>query len=723
MDYQYNNANGNGGDYQQANSYQPDYQQHGVPYANQYPPPSPVRGSFQGSATNSMNGQTYDEQIPLKAANEGSGGYPYPSSAAAGAGRKKKGWIWLAVIAAIIVIALAVILPVYFTVIKKDDASDNSDSDSSTGTSSARPSASASASPETPQRLTRGGDGSEITMENGTTFTYRNPFGGFWVQDPEDPFNLDAQCNDYTPPLNTTWRWGVDRVYGVNLGGLFVLEPFISPEIFQRYPGTEDEYDLTAAMREAGTLDEEMEEHYNTFITEQDIAEIAGAGLNWLRVPIGFWAIETYESEPFLERTSWRYFLRIVEWCRKYGLRIYLDLHAAPGSQNGLNHSARLRFQSLLRNDMGIANAERTIYYLRVFAQFISQPEYRNVIPMLGLVNEPESRDTGMDTLKSWYLEAYNVIREATGYGEGNGPYLAVGDGFRSALEWEPLMPGADRFIMDIHPYVAFDEGSRADPLDVPAADGEMGGVWPTVACERWGTYFNDTRRALGVTVGGEFSAAVNDCGFWMRAVGIDSFHPQCDLYNAWEDWSEDMVQGLYNFVLASFDAIGDFFFWTWKIGPTQAGRVETPMWSYKLGLENGWIPRDPRVALGKCAALGVAMAPFDGQFQPHQTGAVAQPTIPADYAATYPWPPLEIDGAQLPIESLPRYTSVGPAITLPVPTYTGAPAEMTQDVDGWTNDADTRGAIGPVPGCNYPDPYVGTYAVLPTGAACGVAA
>jgi hypothetical protein len=71
--------------------------------------------------------------------------------------------------------------------------------------------------------------------------------------------------------------------------------------------------------------------------------------------------------------------------------------------------------------------------------------------------------------------------------------YIAVGDGFRSALEWEGLMPGADRFIMDIHPYVAFDEGSRADPIDVAAPDGEMGGIWPGLACERWGTYFNET--------------------------------------------------------------------------------------------------------------------------------------------------------------------------------------------------------------------------------------
>jgi len=30
-----------------------------------------------------------------------------------------------------------------------------------------------------------------------------------------------------------------------------------------------------------------------------------------------------------------RYILRFFQWARKYGLRVYLDLHTAPGSQNG----------------------------------------------------------------------------------------------------------------------------------------------------------------------------------------------------------------------------------------------------------------------------------------------------------------------------------------------------------------------------------------------------
>ena len=96
--------------------------------------------------------------------------------------------------------------------------------------------------------------------------------------------------------------------YSVNLGGLFVIEPFITPAMFQKYPDAVDEWTLStlmAADTASGGLNQ-LEDHYRTFITEQDIAEIAGAGLNWIRIPIPYWAIETWAGEPFLAKVSWK---------------------------------------------------------------------------------------------------------------------------------------------------------------------------------------------------------------------------------------------------------------------------------------------------------------------------------------------------------------------------------------------------------------------------------
>ena len=58
----------------------------------------------------------------------------------------------------------------------------------------------------------------------------------------------------------------------VNLGGWFVLEPFITPTLFQKYPGAVDEWTLSTLMAvdtENGGLGQ-LEDHYNTFIVRTD---------------------------------------------------------------------------------------------------------------------------------------------------------------------------------------------------------------------------------------------------------------------------------------------------------------------------------------------------------------------------------------------------------------------------------------------------------------------
>lgn len=148
--------------------------------------------------------------------------------------------------------------------------------------------------------------------------------------------------SSWSPALNETFTYGVDRIRGVNLGGWLNTEPFIVPGLYEKYynttPRAVDEYTLCQAM--GANRDAEMEEHYKTFITEQDLCvlyrplspsafladpfssrtssmEIAAAGFNFVRIPIGFWAVETEPGEPYLQGVSWTYFLKAIEWARK----------------------------------------------------------------------------------------------------------------------------------------------------------------------------------------------------------------------------------------------------------------------------------------------------------------------------------------------------------------------------------------------------------------------
>ena len=54
----------------------------------------------------------------------------------------------------------------------------------------------------------------------------------------------------------------------------------------------------------------------------------------------------------------------------------------------GYNHSGKLGQINFLDGIMGLANAQRTLDYIRIITEFISQPEYRNVVPLFGIINE-----------------------------------------------------------------------------------------------------------------------------------------------------------------------------------------------------------------------------------------------------------------------------------------------------------------------------------------------
>lgn len=135
-------------------------------------------------------------------------------------------------------------------------------------------------------------------------------------------------------------------------------------------------------------------------------------------------------------------------------------------------------------------------------------------------------------------------------------------------------------------------------------------------------------------------------------------------------------------------------------------------MWSYKLGVENGWIPPDPRAAVGKCQAFGGDTAPFAGTYSSWQTGGAGAGTIAV--AASYPWPPATIAGVDgVVYAALPTYTPTGVISTLPPPQLTPSVPEG----NGWFNPQDVAGAMVTVAGCNYPNAWDSVGAVAPTAA------
>ncbi|KAF7307895.1 Glycoside hydrolase family 5 protein [Mycena kentingensis (nom. inval.)] len=647
--------------------------------------------------------------------------------------RRKRRWLWIAGVVGLVVVVIAVVIPVYFLVVKKHKDGNGDSGNGNSGSSSGGNSGTGTVAAVT------GGDGSTVNTVDGGSFVYQNAFGGFWAHDPTNPFLNSAAPNSWTPPLNQSWRWGQDRIYGVNLGGWFVLEPFIVPALYQKYPTAPDEWELSTLMRADGTLESTMENHYNTFYTEEDFAQIAGAGLNWVRIPIPFWAISTWSDvgqdasgatvgEPFLEGACWKYIVRALNWARKYGLRVNLDIHTAPGSQNSYNHSGKLGQVNFLNGPMGIANAQRMLDYIRIIIEFVSQDEYKDLVPMVGIINEALLHTIGKDSLTTFYIEAHKMIRSITGVGEGNGPYISIHDGFDGVPNWAGFLTGSDRMILD-----AF----SGQPNDEPVATSEdlltAGGKWPKQACDGWGQDFKNSQTEFGITVAGEWSVGYNDCGFFLNGIaGGHNYPGDCSLFEDSTNWNASMKAGLKALALATMDATQDWFFWTWKIAPNANGVVGSPMWSYKLGLDNDWMPKDPRDSKGACAARGAAEPSFSGTYSSWQTGGAGAGTLAAtDLAQFGVWPPTTVSHVEQSVmTALRTYTPTAKVTTLSYATptlgtgVTAAEVTATPTVglgDGWKDAADTAQAMTAVAGCVYPDAWGALTLVAPETACTGV--
>ena len=143
-------------------------------------------------------------------------------------------------------------------------------------------------------------------------------------------------------------------------------------------------------------------------------------------------------------------------------------------------------------------------------------------------------------------------------------------------------------------------------------------------------------------------------------------------------------------------------------------GSIGSPLWSYQLGLANGWIPTDPRKSQGKCAALGVN-SKFGGTYLPWQTGDNGAGNIPATVSASFPWPPATISNAGVPPSLLPQYTPTGSISTLPPPTFTATKIS----INGWYDSGDTAPAPTPIPGCAYPNAWADPSTIAGAIAGC----
>lgn len=155
--------------------------------------------------------------------------------------------------------------------------------------------------------------------------------------------------------------------------------------------------------------EERMQDHLATWITEADIREIAMRGFNSVRVPVGYWnliADPYHKFVPVNHHDSLRYIDWLFDITAQLNLTVLLDLHGAPGSQNGMDHSGCNEMPNWLTKH----NVDLTLQTVEAMAQ-----RYGHRSNLLGfeLVNEPSSLYSigNHSALVTFFESAYRIIR------------------------------------------------------------------------------------------------------------------------------------------------------------------------------------------------------------------------------------------------------------------------------------------------------------------------
>ena len=511
--------------------------------------------------------------------------------------RKKK---WLIALAALTILILIIIVAVVVANKNKKKGGVGGGSSSSSDTSSVPTNDCKSATvPADVQGTYLDTSTWMDTSDFNCTYTAET-VGGLSVMGLNSDWDDSTRANDNVPALSEEWDYGKTPIRGVNVGGWLSIEPFITPSLFA-YGASEnvvDEYTLSAKL--GASTQQVLENHYATFITKQDFADIASAGLDHVRIPYPYWVVTTYPGDPYLANVGWRYLLRAIEWARESGLRVNLDLHAVPGSQNGWTHSGRLGAIDWILGTNGAENAQRTLDIHKQLSTFFSQDRYKNVVTIYGLVNEPKMLVIPPNEVMDWNTKAVSVIRSA-----GITAHLTFGDGFLALTQWQGEFQNVDdKLVMDTHQYQIFNTGQ----LKLKHQDKIK------LACSGWTGIMvaaNNPNTGWGPTLDGEWSQADTDCTQYLNNVGVGSrwtgtlnmndpaanvLTPTCPVEpcscaqaNADpSDYSDDYKQFLQMYAEAqmhSFEQGGwGWFYWTWKT-------ESAVQWSWKLGLAAGILP------------------------------------------------------------------------------------------------------------------------------------
>ncbi|MCL7034587.1 hypothetical protein MKW94_006640, partial [Papaver nudicaule] len=145
-----------------------------------------------------------------------------------------------------------------------------------------------------------------------------------------------------------------------------------------------------------------LTEHRNNYITREDFRYLSKHGINTVRIPVGWWIAKDPNPPAPYVGGSLAALDNAFKWAKEFGIKCIINLHAAPGSQNGEEHSSS--------RDGSIdwpkpENLQQTLDVISFLAT-----KYGSDPALLGidLLNNPK---VPFHTLKKYYKDGYDIVR------------------------------------------------------------------------------------------------------------------------------------------------------------------------------------------------------------------------------------------------------------------------------------------------------------------------
>lgn len=260
------------------------------------------------------------------------------------------------------------------------------------------------------------------------------------------------------------------KIKGVNLGNWLVLEKWMSQELFFGLEAEDESAFYEDLSEEEAKLRLHM--HRSYYIQERDFQHIAAMGLNLVRIPVPHFIFGDYP--PGIGCIE--YLDNAFAWAQTYGLKILIDLHTAPDSQNGFDNgglSGVVKWHQKQENiDFTLSVIERlakryagnsALYGI----ELLNEPISEEMLKTVGSRYQPRhpqqaegSEAVPTSLLKEFYKKGYETVRNYC----APQTMVVLHDQFMLE-EWEDFMPPSEYpgVVIDTHMYIGQEETKLSD--------------------------------------------------------------------------------------------------------------------------------------------------------------------------------------------------------------------------------------------------------------------